>query len=545
MNLEFRSIGKVEKDGVVYTAQSADVTDNPRFWAAWNYSKKIAADADRLRATTPAPNLTSQIRLGREVVNSRLRWVAYRLVPVDTALPMGSFDLSFVLRDPSGLLPYQLAAVTHLCNSVLCHGSAADGSDTGIGKTYHALSVARNLVLRPAIVCRCAGIAGWRRACEYMRVQPVFITNWEQAKGRNFDFTSRAPTRSGSFQYSWKLPLSTMLIFDEAHVAAVAGTLNNRLWLASKGIPSLALSATFSDRPERMLSLLWILGAVSSKEEYYKWLLTRGHFINRYEEYESVDSTPDMVEINRLLYPRYGYRVSYSDPEVKKYFPNAVFRTNIISLSVKETNEQNALYRDTLQKIEYYRALGKQADALVADLRYRQATELLKASAVAEITQDYIDQGASVIVFVNFRETLAWFAKKFKTNSLIFGDQHRMGVSRESVIASFQAAKTRLVIAMNQAGGQSIDLHDTIGGHPRISLVFPTYDPIVLKQALGRTYRSGTKTTPVMMLVYAAGTVEEKVAECVNRKLDNIAALNEGDLMESDLFKLGIERREP
>jgi len=41
--------------------------------------------------------------------------------------------------------------------------------------------------------------------------------------------------------------------------------------------------------------------------------------------------------------------------------------------------------------------------------------------------------------------------------------------------------------------------------------------------------------------VYAAGTIEEKVAETVNKKLDNIAALNDGDLMEPDLFRLGVK----
>jgi hypothetical protein len=43
-------------------------------------------------------------------------------------------------------------------------------------------------------------------------------------------------------------------------------------------------------------------------------------------------------------------------------------------------------------------------------------------------------------------------------------------------------------------------------------------------------------------MVYAAGTVEEKVAERVNEKLDNIAALNDGDLMESDMFNLTGKR---
>lgn len=47
-----------------------------------------------------------------------------------------------------------------------------------------------------------------------------------------------------------------------------------------------------------------------------------------------------------------------------------------------------------------------------------------------------------------------------------------------------------------------------------------------------------------MKLVYAARTVEEKVAVVVNSKLGNIAAINDGDLMEPELFNLGIHREE-
>jgi hypothetical protein len=91
---------------------------------------------------------------------------------------------------------------------------------------------------------------------------------------------------------------------------------------------------------------------------------------------------------------------------------------------------------------------------------------------------------------------------------------------------------------MADAGGASIDLHDLKGGHQRVSLICPTYNPVHLKQVLGRTRRAGSKTTPIIKLVYAANTIEEKVANAVAMKLDNIEALNRGDLMEPDLFNM-------
>jgi hypothetical protein len=541
MNLDFQTIGKVEKDGVLYHAQRACVEGNGRFWAAWRYSKQVRADVERLEVEVPDADLSSVVRVNREIIDGKVLWFAYRLLPVDGTLPLGVFKDSFVLRDTQGLLPFQVPAVHALCNALTNHGSAADGSDTGIGKTFHALGVCRNMIVRPAVVCRKAGVAGWLRACKQMGVEPLFVTNWENAKNGQFQFAERT-ARGNSWRYRWKLPGGVILIFDEAHMGAVDGTQNNLLWLASKNIPSLSLSATFSDRAVRLRSLLWILGAVSGRADFDRWLTLRGHFVNQYNALESLDDMSDLLEINRVLYPRHGARLSYADPEVKRYFPDAVYQTEIISLSRQETERQNTLYHELIGKVEYYRALGKQAEALTADLRYRQATELLKAPTVAEMARNYVGQGLSVLVFVNFRETLAWFMKTFDTRMAIFGDQERFNIDREMVIDKFQKNEARLIFLMEQAGGQSISLHDLDGRHPRISLIFPTYDPIVLQQLLGRTYRANVRSTPVMKLVYAAGTVEEKVADNVSRKLRNISALNNGDLMEPDLFKLGTER---
>jgi superfamily II DNA or RNA helicase len=204
--------------------------------------------------------------------------------------------------------------------------------------------------------------------------------------------------------------------------------------------------------------------------------------------------------------------------------------------------EQNVAYTKLMEKARQLKEMGKQAELLVADLRYRQHAELLKVRTLAEMAQEYMYEGKSVVIFVNFRETMRYLAEALNTKSLIFGDQERFGIDRDKVVDDFQAGAERIIICMVEAGGQSISLHDTIGGSQRISLICPTYNPISLQQILGRTYRAGSKTIPIMKLVYAAGTVEEKVAETVNRKLDNIAALNDGDLMETDLFHL--ERKE-
>jgi superfamily II DNA or RNA helicase len=522
MNLNFTDVEETIRDGARYMLQKADVNGSSFFWRAWK----------------TAPDIKNKIMLRKEAMPSgELRYFAYRLVPVDKALDFGNFALSYALRDTSKLLSYQPRAVQHLCSAILQSGAAADGSDTGTGKTYVALAVCRELHLAPAVICKKAGIVGWKRACRFFGLSPLFIINWESARTK-LPYAPRTKDGfSNKYTYHWQMPRGCLLLFDECHMACNDDTQNYAMWTGSKGVPSISISATFADRPTRLKGLFNILGVITP-QDFDKWLTDRGHFLNAYNETESLDALADMKALSKVIYPKHGYRISYDDPDVKAMFPEMVLQTKIISLSAASTAKQNKLYEDCIAKAAEYAALGKQAEVLVAELRFRQETELLKAPAIAELAEDYLLDGNSVCLFVNYRETLAYLGKYFNTKSLIFGSQERYNLKREDVISDFQSNKERIIICMVQAGGASIDLHDLIGGHRRVSIISPTYDPIALKQVLGRTRRAGSKTTPIIQLVYAADTVEEKVAESVNRKLDNISALNSGDLMESDLFKL-------
>lgn len=479
--------------------------------------------------------LDSVVSLTRE----KDRWIAYRIIEQETG-SLGTFTLSYALKRTDGLLPYQPLAVAHLCNALVTRGAAADGSDTGLGKTYHALAAARDLEFVPLILCRVAGTAGWMRACRAMNRQPLDILTWESARTGNTPWTRRSfNARLRKWSFEWTVPGRTLLIFDEAHLGNHDTSLNHSMWIASRNRPSISLSATFADRPDRVSGLTRVLG-LFEKDGFELWLKKRGLFVNRYDEPEAVDAVADMKALNRLLYPFCGYRLSYDDPEVKALFPERVIRTCIITLDVKKTAMQNSLYLKMVEEVRKYHEQGKQAASLVADLRYRQAAELMKAEALADLAENLMVEGKSVAIFVNFLMTLKYLSQRLKTTCLIYGNQP----DREAARVAFEKDASRVILCMADAGGQSIDLHDIRGRRPRVSLICPTYNPLTLKQVLGRTYRAMTKSTPVMLLVYAAGTVEEKVAENVNRKLANISALNDGDLMEPDLFGLikGEER---
>lgn len=537
VNLDFTPIKPVTINGIRYILQRADVTYTPRFWQYWRASKTLEREAGDLKVNPPKNLLTSKIDLSREITpQGTLRWYAYRLYD-PKSISFGEFKLSYHIKDRSKLLPYQISAVEHICNSIVTNGAACDGSDTGIGKTYHALAAARDLHFTPGIICKVAGIAVWERACIYMGVKPLFIINWEAAKSPKFKYIRKFTNRTkDKYLFKWVVPKDTILIFDEAHCGNHSNSQNYALWTGSAGIPSISLSATFADRIERLWGLFRVLN-VMNYDEFKEWI-DKTHIKTPNGNDESLSDVADLAGAHDILYPRFGYRVSYRDPQVAAHVPKAIIQTEIIYLGRKNETEQNTAYRKMILRAEHFQKLGKQAEAMTANLRYRQESELRKADALYHMGRNYMEQGLSVCVFVNFRDTLKFLIERFRTKSVIFGSQEKYGIDRQRVIDDFQSNRQRILLAMLQAGGQSISLHDIHGGHPRISLITPSYNPVEIKQVLGRTYRSGARSVPIVKLVYAAHTIEEQVAETVSEKLTNISALNDGDLMERDVFGL-------
>jgi hypothetical protein len=91
-----------------------------------------------------------------------------------------------------------------------------------------------------------------------------------------------------------------------------------------------------------------------------------------------------------------------------------------------------------------------------------------------------------------------------------------------------------------EAGGISVNLHDIHGNHPRVSLINPNFSGRNLKQVLGRVWRDGGKTPSVQRIMFAANTIEEKIATKLKQKLINMDIVNDGfsdeDVGEGILF---------
>lgn len=545
MNLKFEDYA----DQGEYILQRAIVTKCKEFWIWWKHPNNL--------------NLKKYVTLRKELISGCSNWVAYRLYPKNASLPYPEMNKEYSLRNVSNLRPYQYSAVETLCAAMLRYGSALDSSDAGIGKTYTAVAVARELNLRPGIVCKKIAISSWEAVCKEMGVKPLFVASWERAKSRSkctlqfikYGFDYRTVDRGGSKMYRWSLPQRSILIFDEAHMGnnytkkevRVASkyktneefTMNSQILLAAERLPVLCLSATIAHNMYRMRVILHILKIIH-KDKFIPWIESIGCIENQHEKYENLSEFSELTKINKIIYPYHGVRLSYKDPLVKAYFPEEINIVKLINLAVKEESKQNILYKDLLYLAKHYEKLGRKASEVrEANLRFRQECELLKADSLSELAASYIEQGNSVVIFVNFLNTLKYLARKFKTKSIIHGGQtgDKGSLERDMVIKNFQDNKSHILISMIAAGGQSISLHD-LKGRRRISLICPTYNPVHLKQTMGRIYRSGSLSIPINFLVYAAGTIEQQVAAKVNYKIKAIDTINTGDLIDEDIFKV-------
>lgn len=404
------------------------------------------------------------------------------------------------------------------------HKAALEASGTGYGKTYVACFVAQKFGLPIAVVCPKAVIPAWIQAARDVGVEAVFVTNWEAVKSSKFRW---GHWKRRNQIWEWDLPHKTLLVFDEVHKAKTRTSQNAKLLAATVRWPGpvLMMSATAAENPGHLWAIGGVLG-LHKFSDFWSWAYDYGYRRGTFG-FEFVGSSQDLFNMHAKIFPEHGHRIRVQDIPG---FP----RNKIETLPIDVSNVAKfALLMEKLEELEERKANDSlEGGELTELLRARQEAELMKAPAIVDLAIELVDQGHSVPIFVNFRDTLdlIWdglFRAKVRTARIHGGQDPE---DREDHRQIFQADKARAIVCMIQAGGVGIDLHDITGRHPRVSLISPGFNAVELKQALGRSCRAGGKTPTVQRIVFAADTIEERVRRKVGKKLANIDSINDGDL---------------
>ena len=395
------------------------------------------------------------------------------------------------------LHPHQAANAQTLLATLAAHRAALDCSETGTGKSYTALAVAKALKLTPFVICPLSVGPGWATKFDDMGVKGGAWINYEKARRPKFTLPAG----------------KLLLIWDECHRCKAANSKQAKLMARlAPTHPSLFLSATPFATPMETRALLHALGLVHW-QRWFSYLPTVGCWRNPHlnNSWQWKQRPEDIATLRDKLQP-YMVKTKWQDVEG---FPDNVVHAETIRIKDKDKFDK---------LITELRAANK----LVEQLRIRMAIEAHRVPAMVDMANDLLAQGVSPVAFFNFTEPLEAYASALDTRAIINGDTS--SEDREKFIGRFQASRTPCPIVCNiRAGGEGIDLHDTVGV-PRVSLVSPTWSAQDLKQALGRIHRVGAKSRAVQRILFGANTLESQVLRTVSRKLANINKLTDKDL---------------
>ncbi|HEX3102326.1 MAG TPA: helicase-related protein, partial [Pyrinomonadaceae bacterium] len=449
-------------------------------------------------------------------------------------------------KPPSFLRDFQIPHFENLWNVYSLQTAVGDFSDTGTGKTY--VQIAMALVLdRPLFVlCPLAATSNWIRLIKKLGAKCICVGNYEYFKGDNpfgameifyvpakiFKLLSKEfcpfPARKAfssygecldylfrkSFlrkshldsyaektgknlklvsreirEYKWHLPPKSMLVFDEAHRCKSEKSQNMRLLTAAKPYVTSALTATPGITPRDFRALGYVLGM----HNFYDFdLWTENHGCRRiyagkdkakFIGWDYSQKSGGLESLSQELFPRRAARMRVAEIPG---FPETSITAE--AFSADEAPELQKAYLACVSACEADVA-GKKMIQVSAILKYRMLAEKLKVPLFISLIEEAHENGFSVAVFVNYKESMRLLHERFPEVPMVYGGQKP--AEREAGRLDFFENKIKTIFLNVQAGGTAIDLHDIYGGHPRMSLISPTYNPYDLQQIFGRVHRDG------------------------------------------------------
>lgn len=398
---------------------------------------------------------------------------------------------------------------------------------TGTGKTFLSVETAITMNLPFLVIAPKATLINWQRVADSMGGAHLLkgVINPERIS------LGRSPWYDGT---KWNLEGIGMVVWDEVHKGCSGPESKAALAAARlKKLPvkKLLTSATVADSPLKMRALGYLLGLHDySKAGFYRWAGENGCFWNKHMSpaiFQFTKSKKDAARHMSAIHATISSRMVHKKIGEIPGFPETLIESKLYDLEKEDADAVRKAYEDMDQRMK-----DNGTSILTELLHARERSEFAKCELLAGLTEVLVEEGRSVVVFLNFRSALRRLGEALARKGIvrlgtIHGDQ--TSAERQEHIDAFQDNRAHVMLAMIQAGGVGISLHDVKHERPRASLLTPGFNASETVQALGRIWRAGgTPTT--QQFVLASGTIEERVHERVSQKLSCIERLNDGDL---------------
>jgi superfamily II DNA or RNA helicase len=483
---------------------------------------------------------------------------------VETAQPAPKIFSRTVLSNytKQKLLSYQESHVVRLVNILLKHYIALDASDTGIGKTYVAGAICKELERKPIIVCPKTLIFNWMCVLDFFGVKHYDIVNYETLKNgktyRNEKCKSRIkspfldvvdpdPDDPIKSIYQWTVPKDAIVIFDETHRCKDPSTDNGKLLVSTKQlsqqkIPVMILSATICEKFSDMKIPFYLFEFIPNTRNFNHYITTLKDKYPKYKVHKRDYKTKTEFKIAQ----ENSYAMTIYE-EIKDFTSRIRIRDLGDMFPSNQICCQQFMAEESDKISEAYEEMAKLMEALknnpgknhLAQIqKLKQEIEFRKVPIFIEQAQLFLEEGKSIIIFVNYLDTLHFLAEELAIKCKILGQQTMQ--ERQEAIDLFQRNEEKIIICQIRAGGVGINLHDLHGQHPRVTLINYPDSGADLLQALGRAPRAGAKSPVLQRIIFVANVeYEKRIMRNINRKLANISAINDGDL---DVHKFKIKR---
>jgi SNF2 family DNA or RNA helicase len=336
----------------------------------------------------------------------------------------------------------------------------------------------------------------------------------------------------------FNIPENTILIFDEVQNCKNKETKNAnvleytlshlRKIRKSKQGPAkiLILSATLTDKLEKIVYFGKVLGLFNTTEEYYAWI-SKEIQTNNKKFKDEIER--ELFIVHNTLFPEYGSRMESI---------NLNLPTN--KLFLVGCKWKDPVNKSLLETINLYKHLESKTHGLGAIIRKRQYLELVKVPVFCKMISDNISKKKKLVVLVNFKDTVSFIAQYLKQHNITYcvieGGQGLK--ERQEYIDSFQNNEVDVILAIIQAGGVGLSLHDLQGKHPRVSLISITWSGQDTNQCFGRIARMGSKSVTEQYILFVLDSYEEYICKVMEDKLKILSGINNGNVNEFNLKKI-------
>ncbi len=430
--------------------------------------------------------------------------------------------------------------------------------DVGLGKTITAWDAILRLPAKMKIgavliVCPLSVVAHWRRTVQAMGDggKRVVILNYDRL-GKLFEVTPEARKKIRSKKGLARAGSAAefdVIVWDESHRRKNPTSARSKLAvkLDAKAKFILWLSATAGQNPLELSYLASLLASVTGArvtelKDFEAWCTKMDLGVARgaFGKWEWRGDPADCEKVRALLFdgkPAAGLR---RRPEDLAGWPEINRMLTPIELGPEKRALYQAAWTEFRAAMDLARG-GKGRDpksALVAALRLRQKSSLLRSAGTVELVSELLENGHQVAISVAFLDTLAAIREALEKDGVACAAIHGAlsATHREAERLRFQRGEAKVVLFTVEEG---ISLHQgehsaTFGsaclvGHEANDVVRSEvihdlrWSAIQTAQIEGRCHRDGRFAQ--IYWTYADGTVEDRIARVVARRIQTMKSM--------------------